>query len=43
MSEAWGMPLTFRRFLRYGLPVTLLTIGIATVELTLRWLVLASP
>lgn len=43
MSEARGMPLTFRRFLRYGLPVTLLTIGIATVDLTLRWLMMASP
>lgn len=37
MSEARGRPISFVRFLRYGLPVTTLTIAIATVDLLLRY------
>lgn len=39
MSEARGQPISFMRFLRYGLPVTAVTIGIATVDLLLRYFV----
>lgn len=39
MSEARGHPISFLRFLRYGLPVTALTIGIATIDLLLRYFV----
>ncbi|HZP97181.1 MAG TPA: ArsB/NhaD family transporter [Candidatus Limnocylindria bacterium] len=37
MSEARGEPIAFLGFLRYGLPVTGLTIAIATVDLALRY------
>jgi Na+/H+ antiporter NhaD/arsenite permease-like protein len=40
MSEARGKPISFLGFLRYGLPVTALTIVIATVDLVLRYFVL---
>jgi Na+/H+ antiporter NhaD/arsenite permease-like protein len=38
MSEGRGHPITFRAFLRYGVPATLLTLLIATVFLWLRFL-----
>lgn len=39
MSEARGKPISFLAFLRYGMPVAILTIGIATVDLLLRYVV----
>jgi Na+/H+ antiporter NhaD/arsenite permease-like protein len=40
MSEARGKPISFLGFLRYGLPVTALTILIASVDIVLRYFVL---
>ncbi len=40
MSERRGRPISFLRFLRYGLPVTALTVGIATLDLIFRYVVL---
>jgi Na+/H+ antiporter NhaD/arsenite permease-like protein len=37
MSEARGKPISFLAFLRYGMPVATLTIGLATVDLLLRY------
>lgn len=39
MSEARGKPISFVGFLRYGIPVTAMTIGIATIDLVLRYFV----
>ena len=39
MSEAEGAPITFRRFLRYGVPATLLTMVVASVDVWVRYLV----
>jgi len=38
MSEARGVPITFRVFLRYGVPATLLTMGVASVDVWVRYL-----
>ncbi|OLC58381.1 MAG: hypothetical protein AUH85_00855 [Chloroflexi bacterium 13_1_40CM_4_68_4] len=38
MSEARGVPITFRLFLRYGVPATLLTMGVATIDVWVRYL-----
>ncbi len=37
MSEARGHPITFGAYLRYGVPVTLLTLLISTVDVALRY------
>ena len=39
MAEAQGHPITFRGYLRYGLPATFLTMIVATVDIWLRYLV----
>ena len=39
MSEARGHPITFRAYLRYGVPAALLTMVIATIDIWLRYLV----
>ena len=39
MSEARGAPITFRLFLRYGVPATLLTMAVATIDVWVRYLV----
>jgi Na+/H+ antiporter NhaD/arsenite permease-like protein len=39
MAEAEGHPITFRGYLRYGLPATFLTMIVATVDIWLRYLV----
>ena len=39
MAEAEGVPITFRGYLRYGVPATLLTMIIATIDIWLRYLV----
>lgn len=39
MAEAQGVPITFRGYLRYGVPATLLTMIIATIDIWLRYLV----
>ncbi len=39
MSEARGRPITFRAYLRYGVPATLLTLAVCTVDIWLRYLV----
>jgi Na+/H+ antiporter NhaD/arsenite permease-like protein len=41
MSEARGYPITFIQFLRYGVPATLVTMVIATIDIWLRYLVFA--
>lgn len=38
MSEARGHPITFRTYLRYGVPVTLLTMIIGTLDIWLRYI-----
>ena len=38
LAERSGQPITFRRFLAYGLPVTLLSLLIATLYMWLRYL-----
>ena len=40
MSEARGHPIRFVEFLRYGLPATLLTMLVATVDIAIRWTLL---
>ncbi|HET7699370.1 MAG TPA: sodium:proton antiporter, partial [Candidatus Limnocylindria bacterium] len=39
MSESRGHPITFRAYLRYGVPATLLTMVICTIDIWLRYLV----
>lgn len=39
MSEARGYPITFRAYLRYGVPATFLTMIVCTVDIWLRYLV----
>jgi Na+/H+ antiporter NhaD/arsenite permease-like protein len=41
MSEARGYPITFTSYLRYGVPATLATMIVATVDIWLRYLVFA--
>jgi Na+/H+ antiporter NhaD/arsenite permease-like protein len=41
MSEARGYPISFVHYLRYGVPATLLTMVVATLDIWLRYLVLA--
>jgi Na+/H+ antiporter NhaD/arsenite permease-like protein len=41
MSEARGYPISFVHYLRYGVPATLVTMVIATLDIWLRYLVLA--
>ena len=41
MSEARGYPITFAQYLRYGVPATLATMVVATVDIWLRHLVLS--
>jgi len=38
MSEARGYPITFASYLRYGVPATLATMVVATVDIWLRYL-----
>jgi Na+/H+ antiporter NhaD/arsenite permease-like protein len=40
MAEARGQPITFRGFLRYGVPATLLTMVVGTIDIWLRYIVL---
>jgi len=39
MSEARGYPITFIQYLRYGVPATLLTMVVATIDIWLRYFV----
>ncbi|MGH2472016.1 MAG: SLC13 family permease [Candidatus Limnocylindria bacterium] len=39
MSEARGYPITFMSYLRYGVPATLATMVVATVDIWLRYIV----
>jgi Na+/H+ antiporter NhaD/arsenite permease-like protein len=39
MAEGRGHPITFRGYLRYGVPATLLTMIVATIDIWLRYLV----
>jgi len=41
MSEARGHPITFVQYLRYGVPATLATMMVATLDIWLRYLVLS--
>jgi len=41
MSEARGYPITFVQYLRYGVPATLATMVVATIDIWIRYLVLA--
>jgi Na+/H+ antiporter NhaD/arsenite permease-like protein len=41
MSEARGYPITFVQYLRYGVPATLATLVVATIDLWIRYLVLS--
>jgi Na+/H+ antiporter NhaD/arsenite permease-like protein len=41
MSEARGHPITFVQYLRYGVPATLATLIVATVDIWVRYLVLS--
>jgi Na+/H+ antiporter NhaD/arsenite permease-like protein len=41
MSEARGHPITFAQYLRYGVPATLATMVVATIDIWLRYLVLS--
>ena len=41
MSEARGHPITFVHYLRYGIPATLATMVVATIDIWLRYLVLS--
>jgi Na+/H+ antiporter NhaD/arsenite permease-like protein len=40
MSEAQGHPITFVRYLRYGVPATLLTMLVATADIVIRYILL---
>ncbi len=39
MSEARGHPISFARYLKYGVPATLVTLVVATIDITIRYLV----
>jgi Na+/H+ antiporter NhaD/arsenite permease-like protein len=39
MSEARGYPITFVQYLRYGVPATLATLVVATIDIWIRYLV----
>ena len=39
MSETRGHPITFRAYLRYGVPATLVTMVVATVDIWVRYLI----
>jgi Na+/H+ antiporter NhaD/arsenite permease-like protein len=41
MSEARGYPITFMQYLRYGVPATLATMVVATIDIWIRYLVLS--
>ncbi|TMF58023.1 MAG: ArsB/NhaD family transporter [Chloroflexi bacterium] len=41
MSEARGQPITFAQYLRYGVPATLATLVVATIDIWIRYLVLS--
>ena len=41
MSEARGYPMTFVQYLRYGVPATLATLVVATIDIWIRYLVLS--
>jgi Na+/H+ antiporter NhaD/arsenite permease-like protein len=41
MSEARGHPITFIQYLRYGVPATLATLVVATIDIWIRYLVLS--
>ena len=41
MSEARGHPITFAHYLRYGVPATLATLVVATIDIWIRYLVLS--
>ena len=41
MSEARGHPITFVQYLRYGVPATLATLVVATIDIWIRYLVLS--
>jgi Na+/H+ antiporter NhaD/arsenite permease-like protein len=41
MSEARGYPITFIQYLRYGVPATLATMVVATIDIWFRYLVLS--
>src|SRR5688500_466703 len=41
LSEARGHPITFLSYLKYGVPATVLTMVVCTVDLVLRYVVLA--
>jgi Na+/H+ antiporter NhaD/arsenite permease-like protein len=41
MSEARGYPITFVQYLRYGVPATLATMVVATIDIWIRYLVLS--
>ena len=41
MSEARGYPITFVHYLRYGVPATLVTMVVATIDIWLRYLILS--
>jgi Na+/H+ antiporter NhaD/arsenite permease-like protein len=40
IAEAKGTPITFRGYLRYGIPATLLTMLVGTADIWLRYVVL---
>ena len=40
MSEARGNPISFRGYLRYGVPATILTMIVGTLDIWLRYVVL---
>ena len=41
MSEARGHPISFVSYLRYGVPATLVTMLVSTIDIWLRYLVLS--
>lgn len=41
LSEARGHPITFAQYLRYGVPATLATLVVATIDIWIRYLVLS--
>ncbi|HEX9436424.1 MAG TPA: sodium:proton antiporter, partial [Candidatus Limnocylindria bacterium] len=41
MSESRGHPISFVTYLRYGVPATLLTMVVATIDIWIRYLVLS--
>ncbi len=39
MSEAKGHPISFAHYLKYGVPATLVTLVVATIDITIRYLI----